>query len=129
MDINWGKMINNLIYTFYLVSRKRSLVQHFLMAGGTVFFLLFINILTIWAFYSLVIKADFISSFINNEIVVLIGIFIGFFGIQLYTYLILAKLKRGKIQLKRLRSATILIYIIISLLLFFFIIISASIIR
>ena len=112
-------MFNRLIYTLYLISRKRKLGSHYLMAGGSLFFIIILNILTLWISIELLGKIDFFETFsgYDKKLIVILTLFF-FFAFQLYTFNLI---RRNRTEIKRLRPVYILAYAISSFILFIFI--------
>ncbi len=108
-------MINRAIYTLYLISRKRKLHTHFLMAGGSVYFILYLNLLTILILLLAFAGKDPVAAIINNELIFLIVTFIGFLLFILWAKKIIYQFYRGKRLLKRTNWVGILTYSMLSI--------------
>lgn len=115
-------MINRAIYTLYLISRKRKLHTHFLMAGGSVYFILYLNLLTILNLLLILTGKDTVVAMINNEAIFLIATFIGLLVFILWAKKIIHQFYTGKRLLKRVNWVGILTYAMLSIFLFLFIV-------
>jgi len=103
-------MINRLIYTLYLVSRKRKLGQHYLMSGGSAFFLLYINCLSIWMIVGCLTGTDFFDGFVRNEKMILLLTIVGFFGAQLYAKTVIKNNFKNVAAIRKIASINVLLY-------------------
>lgn len=114
-------MINRAIYTLYLISRKRKLHTHFLMAGGSVYFILYLNLLTILSLLLLLTGKDPVAAMINNEALFLSVTFIGLLLFILWAQKIIHQFYTGKRLLKRTKWVGILAYSVLTFFLFLFV--------
>jgi hypothetical protein len=112
-------MINRLLYTLYLISRKRKLSTHYLNAGGSVFFILVLNVLAIWMIISIFAQQDFFTQFVKNEWIVLPLVLLFFFGMQFYVYLLIKKYKTNSFLLQRMNPGIVFLYFLCTIVLFF----------
>lgn len=112
-------MINRFLYTLYLTSRKRKLSTHYVNAGGAASFMLFLNVLTVWMAVSTICGDDFFNQFINNEWTILTITLLVFFGMQLYTYVLVRRYKTTVFRLQRLNPGLVLLYLLCTVFLFF----------
>ncbi|HXS57825.1 MAG TPA: hypothetical protein VN726_16940, partial [Hanamia sp.] len=60
-------MLRRVIYTLYLFSKERKIGHNFLMSGGSVFFLFFINLVTILTILFWLLKRSFAAYFVEYE--------------------------------------------------------------
>ena len=65
------KMLRRVIYTLYLFSKGRKTGDDFLMSGGSTFFLIFINLITILNVGFSLMKKSFIAFFVEYEYILL----------------------------------------------------------
>lgn len=107
-------MLQRLIYTLYLFSKERKTGESFLMSGGSTFFLIFINLMTILTISFWINKESFGAFFVEYEYLFL-GITLScFFLSQLYARYIIRNIERQNIVIKKLRLGSILFYGIVS---------------
>ncbi len=111
-------MISRAVYTLYLISRKKKLHTHFLMAGGSVYFILYLNLLTILILLLTLAGKDPVAAMRNNEAVFLITTFIGFVGFIIGAKKAIHQFYTGKRLLKRVNWVGILTYAMLSFFLF-----------
>jgi hypothetical protein len=121
------KIINNVIYTLFLISRKRKLKDHYLISGTSTFFILYLNVLSLIALFCWLCHFNFISFFILNEVWFLIITLIGFVASQLYAKKIICQIQKNEIECSSLPPIKILLYSVLSVLtLFSFIMIHST---
>lgn len=96
---------------------------HFLMAGSSVYFILYLNLLTILIPLLILTGKNPVAAMINNEAIFLIATFIGLLGFILWAKKIIHPVCTGKRLLKRVSWGWMLTYAILSFFLFLFVII------
>lgn len=72
-------MLQRVIYTLYLFSKERKIGDDFLMSGGSVFFLFFINLMIILTMIFWLMKKSFGVFFVEYEYLFLAVTLICFF--------------------------------------------------
>lgn len=110
-------MLRRVVYTLYLFSKERKIGDDFLMSGGSTFFLIFINLITILNIGFSSMKKSFIVFFVEYEYILLGITLIGFFLSQIYARHIVRNIEKHNIEIKRLQPASILFYTIVSVML------------
>ncbi len=103
-------MLHRVIYTLYLFSRERKIGDDYLMSGGSVFFLFFINLMTILTVIFWLMKKSFGAFFVEYEYDFLAVTLICFFLSQLYARYIVKDIEKQNIEVKKLQPASILFY-------------------
>lgn len=112
-------MLRRVIYTLYLFSKKRKTGDDFLMSGGSTFFLIFINLITILNVGFSLMKKSFIAFFIEYEYILLGVTLICFFLSQIYARHAVKNIEKHNIEIKTLLPVSILYYAIVSVIFLF----------
>jgi hypothetical protein len=113
-------MMNKLIYTLYLISRRRNLGDDYLMSGGFAFILLWFNGLTLLTLICYIGKRDMVSFFVENEIVILTITILGLGWVQFYARKLVKRMEQsGNNNFREIPAIGIVGYGIASVLLFF----------
>ena len=110
-------MLNKVIYALYLFSKERKIGDNFLMSGGSVFFLLFINLISVSSIIFWLKKKSFSAFFVEYEYFFLAVIVICFFLSQLYARSVVKNIEKKNIEIKKPRLILIMCYAIISVIL------------
>jgi len=110
-------MFNRIIYTLYLFSRTRKDGGDVARVGGSVAFLIFINLMATATIICYLQAISFGAIFVEYEMVILTGALVCFLGMQLYTSTLIKKIKARKQTVKRMDPLRILIYSIFSVIL------------
>lgn len=103
-------MLQRVIYTLYLFSKERKIGDDFLMSGGSVFFLFFINLITILTIIFWLMKKSFGAFFVEYEYLFLGITLICFFLSQLYARHIVKGIEKQNTEVKKLQPVSILFY-------------------
>jgi len=107
-------MLQRIIYTLYLFSKERKIGDDFLMSGGSVFFLFFINLMTILTIIFRLMGKSFGAFFVEYEYFFLAATLICFFLSQLYARYVVKNIEKQNAEIKKITPASILIYAIVS---------------
>jgi uncharacterized membrane protein (DUF485 family) len=107
-------MLRRVIYTLYIVSKERKIGDDFLISGGSVFFLIFINFITLLAVVFWLMKKSFGAFFVEYEYLFLGVTLICFFLSQLYARYIVKNIEKRNAEVKKLQPVSILFYGIVS---------------
>jgi hypothetical protein len=107
-------MLRRVIYTLYLFSKERKTGDHFLMSGGSAFFLFFINLITVLIIIFWVMKKSFGAFFVKFEYLFLSAALICFFLSQLYARSVVKNIQKQSIEVMKLQPTLILFYSIVS---------------
>lgn len=107
-------MLRRVIYTLYLFSQERKIGDDFLMSGGSVFFLIFINSMTILAIVFGLMKKSFGTFFVEHEYIILSVTLLCFLGAQLYARYIIKRIEKQHTVIKKLQPVSILAYALVS---------------
>ena len=110
-------MLRRVIYALYLFSKERKNGDDFLMSGGSIFFLFFINLITLLTVIFWLMKKSFGAFFVEYEYLFLGVTLICFFLSQLYARYIVKNIEKQNIEVRELRTESILAYGIISVIL------------
>jgi len=104
------KIINSCVYTLYLFSRYNKLSTHILIAGAGFFFIIYLNLMTIWKLVVSILGFDFASVFLYFRMELLFFILAGFILSQKYARHLIMKIKAGNVKIKKMRFEFIAYY-------------------
>jgi hypothetical protein len=103
-------MLRRVIYTLYIVSKERKNEDDFLMSGGSVFFLLFINFITILTIIFWLMKKPFGAFFVEYDHIFLSITIISFLGSQVYARYVIRNIEKQNITIKKLQPVSICLW-------------------
>jgi hypothetical protein len=122
-EYNLNSMLNKLIYTLYLISRRRNLGDDYLMSGGFAFIMLWFNGLTLLTIIWYINKRDVVPFFVENEMVILTITILGLGWIQFYAKKLVKRMEQdGNNNFREIPAIGIVGYGIASVILFFMVI-------
>ena len=107
-------MIDKLIYTLFMYSKKRGNTDNFLMAGGSTFFLIYSNLITILLILFSIRRESFVPFFVKNSVIFTIGTILLFFLTELYSRHLVKRIDSSKRTVTLFRIEAVFIYAIIS---------------
>ena len=113
-------MLNKLIYSLYLISRRRNLGDDYFMSGGFAFIMLWFNGLTLLTLICYIGKKDVVPFFVENEMIILTITILGLGLIQFYAKKLVKRMEQaGNNNFQEIPAIGIIGYGIASLILFF----------
>ncbi len=113
------KIINNVIYTLFLISKKRNLKDHYLISRSTSFFIFYVNALSLIAFSCWLCNTNFIGLFMLHKSLILVITLLGFIRTQFYAKRTIHKVRKIKNGFTKYPPLAILSYSILSVIILF----------